>query len=160
MKARVLPALLFLWLGGLSGAFLLAAGEPAVRHPLAAAQGTVAATATAPAPQAPTTAQTGGQETEPAEPAGATVKISLQDFKLVPNKVTAKAGAVTFVLTNDGRYTHDFRVEGQGVNERAPRVGQGHSREFKVTLTPGTYRISCPISNHAKRGMTGTLVVK
>lgn len=158
MKTWALAGLLFVWLGGLGGGFLLAGREPAL-HPLAAAQGTTAATSSAPALDAPTTAQTQSQETGSAEPAGSTVKISEQDFKLVPSKVRAKAGNVTFTLANDGRYTHDFRVEGQGIDKRAPRIGAGFTHEFKVTLTPGTYRISCPISNHAKRGMTGTLVV-
>ena len=158
MKAW-LPALLFLWLGGLSGALLLAAGEPAVRHPLAAqAQASTAPGAST--SQTPTAGETQGGGAGATGPAQARITIALRDFKLVPDKVTGKAGAITFVLENEGRYTHDFRVEGEGVNERAPRVGQGHSREFKVTLTPGSYRISCPISNHAKRGMTGTLVVK
>ena len=159
MKTWALTALLFVWLGGLGGGSLLAGREPAIPHPLAAAQGTTAATSSDPAPEAPTTSQTHSQETGPAEPAGSPVKISEEDFKLVPNKVTAKAGLVTFVLANNGRYTHDFRVEGQGINKRAPRIGAGFTHEFKVTLPPGTYRISCPISNHAKRGMTGTLVV-
>ena len=158
MKAWVLPALLLLWVGGLGGSFLLAAGEPAVPHPLAAAQSSTASGGP-PAPQAPAATQTkpGGTAVEAAQ---ATIKIALRDFKLVPDDVTGTAGTITFVLENEGRYTHDFRVEGQGVKERAPRVGQGHSREWQVTLKPGSYRISCPISNHAKRGMTGTLVVK
>jgi uncharacterized cupredoxin-like copper-binding protein len=73
--------------------------------------------------------------------------------------MTVKAGTITFVLTNEGRYTHDFRVEGQGVDERAPKVGRGRSREWEITLAPGSYNISCPISNHADRGMIGTLEV-
>lgn len=155
MRAGGLVALLFLWVGGLSAAFLFAAREAAIPSPLAAGT-TISAPSTAPSPETATTTE----ETAPSSAPSATVKIGLRDFKLVPNDVAAKAGAVTFVLTNDGRYTHDFRVEGQGIDERAPRVGQGHTREFKVTLGPGSYRISCPISNHAKRGMTGTLVVK
>lgn len=142
MKTWTLTTLLFIWLGGLGGGFLLGGREPAISHALAAAQNP--------------TAQT---EAGPAGPAGSNVNISEEDFKLVPNKVTAKAGLVTFVLANNGRYTHDFRVEGQGIDDRAPRIGAGFTHEFKVTLKPGAYRISCPISNHAKRGMTGTLVV-
>ncbi len=32
--------------------------------------------------------------------------------------------------------------------------------EFKVELEPGTYEISCPVSDHAEQGMRGTLTVK
>lgn len=89
----------------------------------------------------------------------ATLRISLKDFNLDPDNVTGKAGTITFVLKNEGRYTHDFRVEGQGIDDKAPKVGQGRTFEWQIALTPGTYRISCPISNHADRGMTGTLEV-
>ncbi|MBI2887317.1 MAG: cupredoxin domain-containing protein [Chloroflexi bacterium] len=82
-----------------------------------------------------------------------------KDFKLDPDNLTVKAGAVTFVLKNEGRYTHDFRVEGQGTDAKAPKVGSGRTQEWRVTLKPGTYRISCPISNHADRGMVGALTV-
>ncbi len=84
----------------------------------------------------------------------------MKDFKLSPDAFVGKAGTITFQLVNEGRYTHDFRVEGEGVDEKAPKVGQGREREWKIDLKPGAYRISCPISNHNKRGMTGTLVVK
>lgn len=87
------------------------------------------------------------------------VNISLKDFLLDPDRATVKAGAITFVLKNEGRYTHDFRVEGQGIDEKAPKVGQGRTFEWQITLPPGTYRVSCPISNHADRGMVGTLEV-
>ncbi len=87
------------------------------------------------------------------------VEIALKDFKLEPEQITVKAGKVTFVLINKGRYTHDLRVEGQGVDEKAPRVGAGREFRWELTLEPGEYHISCPISNHDERGMVGTLVV-
>ena len=99
------------------------------------------------------------QPAEP-EPLPATVHIALKDFRLDPDELTAKAGTVTFVLKNEGRYTHDFRVEGNGIDEKAPKVGRGRERDWLITLPPGTYRISCPISNHSDRGMTGTLTVE
>jgi uncharacterized cupredoxin-like copper-binding protein len=78
---------------------------------------------------------------------------------LFPGAITVPAGEITFVLTNAGRYTHDFRIEGEGVDEKSPRVAAGRTGEWTITLTPGEYNISCPISNHADRGMTGTLLV-
>ena len=87
------------------------------------------------------------------------VELSLKDFVLSPDTLTARAGTITFVLTNEGRYTHDFRVDGNGVDKKAPKVGRGRTREWEITLGPGIYAISCPISNHADRGMVGTLTV-
>ncbi len=138
---------------------LLAACEyPGVPHPLAAQAGNQVP----PAPSAtrePSAVSSPGQGAKEAGPAEATVRVSLKDFELDPNKLAAKGGTVTFVLKNEGRYTHDFRVEGQGIDDRAPKVGQGRTFEWQATLPPGAYRISCPISNHADRGMVGTLDV-
>ena len=160
MKGWALPAaLLLLWVGGLSAAFVATAGEPAIPHPLAA-KGTTAAAPTTTGAETRTEMETGGGETLPAGPPKALIRVALKDFKLVPDKPVGKTGTITFQLVNEGRYTHDFRVEGEGVDEKAPKVGQGRDREWKIDLKPGAYRISCPISNHSKRGMTGTLVVK
>jgi uncharacterized cupredoxin-like copper-binding protein len=85
--------------------------------------------------------------------------MGLHDFRLEPDEVSVRAGTITFVLSNEGRYTHDFRVKGLGTDEKAPKVGRGRNLEWRITLDPGTYSISCPISNHADRGMVGTLTV-
>jgi len=87
------------------------------------------------------------------------VKIGLADFKITPNELAVPASKVTFVFENSGRYTHDFRIEGKGMDVKAPKIGAGGTREWSVALTPGTYRISCPISNHDQRGMEGALAV-
>lgn len=136
--------------------FPAACEYPGIPHPLVA-DAEVSAPTAVPTPAAPAENQNPG--TKEAEPVDATVRISLKDFRLDPDKVTGKAGTVTFVLKNEGRYTHDFRVEGQGIDDRAPKVGQGRTFEWQIALTPGAYRISCPISNHADRGMIGTLEV-
>ncbi len=152
---------------------LLGCEYPGVPHPLAAqavamrspneaspspAQTPVAAEAESQTP-APTADETPTPADTESESAPDSVQISLKDFHLDPDTATVKAGTVTFVLKNEGRYTHDFRVNGQGIDEKAPKVGRGRTREWQATLPPGTYRISCPISNHADRGMTGTLTV-
>lgn len=159
MRAWALSALLVLWALGLGAGFLLAADEPGIPHPLAA-KGTTATAATGTGAATTAETETGGGQTAPAGPPKARIRVGLKDFKLVPDKLAGKTGTITFQLVNEGRYTHDFRVEGEGVDEKAPKVGQGREREWKIDLKPGTYRISCPISNHNKRGMTGTLVVR
>ncbi len=88
-----------------------------------------------------------------------TVEIALKDFELVPDELTVKAGEVTIVLPNEGRYTHDFLIEGEGVELNAGKVGARRTFEWEVTLEPGEYRISCRISNHDERGMVGTMTV-
>ncbi|MDK1046197.1 MAG: hypothetical protein QGM45_11010 [Anaerolineales bacterium] len=90
---------------------------------------------------------------------GREVQLELRDFELVPADLTASAGEITFTLVNAGRFTHDFRVEGEGVDERSPRVSAGRTHEWSISLAPGVYNISCPISKHSDRGMVGTLTV-
>ncbi len=134
---------------------LVACEYPGVPHPLASQpDGVFQPTPTPDVPEPTATPQDG----EPDAQEGP-VNIVLKDFNLEPDQITVKAGTVTFILTNGGRYTHDFRVDGQGVDEKAPKVAVGRERRWEITLEPGEYRISCPISNHDERGMVGTLVV-
>lgn len=85
--------------------------------------------------------------------------VHFKDFQLDPDSLRVAAGTVRFTLMNEGRYTHDFRIEGSGIDDRSPRIGAGRTIEWGLALPAGEYKISCPISNHADRGMTGKLVV-
>ncbi len=153
-------------------ALLVAACEyPGVPHPEAAGEGTDGQSTETPAAETPAgTPGTAPTETPTAEPElfrdppeppalEGTVEIALKDFELVPDELTVKAGELTIVLPNEGRYTHDFLIEGEGVELNAGKVGARRSMEWEVTLEPGEYRISCRISNHDKRGMVGTMTV-
>lgn len=145
-------------------AVLLTACEyPGVQHPLAVVAEAEKGPTAALAPRTPQSSQS-TQAPQPKDGTGSTVLqgrvgVTQKDFKLEPDSLTVKAGAVTFVLKNEGRYTHDFRVEGPGVDQKAPKVGSGRTLEWKITLKPETYRISCPVSNHADRGMVGALTI-
>lgn len=142
----------------MAAALVLAACEaPGVPHPLA---GSV------PPASGAMIAVPDASQSEPSPEGGGSspvmegrVEIELADFKITPNEFTVRAGDITFAFENAGRYTHDFRIEGEEVDMKAPKIGARRSREWSVTLSPGTYRISCPISNHDQRGMEGTLVV-
>ena len=92
--------------------------------------------------------------------AGSEVKIILKEYQLVPNKIRVRPGrlAITFVLRNEGRFAHNFHVEGPGVETTASKFGPGNTMRLEVTLQKGEYKISCPLSNHDQRGMHGTLI--
>ena len=96
---------------------------------------------------------------------GTEVEISEREYKLEPNQITLQVDSlpatVTFALHNQGRFSHDFHIEGHGLDSKAPKFGPGKTIRFEVTLAEeGEYEISCPLSNHAERGMRGTLVVQ
>ncbi len=136
---------------------MVACEAPGVPHSLAGSAAPASSGAAAPAAGATAVATPGGESHAPVFEGR--VEIELADFKITPNELTVRAGEITFAFENTGRYTHDFRIEGQGIDVKAPKVGARRSREWSATLTPGTYRISCPISNHDQRGMEGTLIV-
>lgn len=145
-----LVVMLALWFGAIGGGFVLAGHEQRLANFLTAAK-----------------AQAGGTTTEvagtaTAGAAGAGITIKMKDFSFDPNTITAPAGELTLHLQNWGRYTHDFRIHtlDGGKLAESGRVGAGFAHDLTVTLTPGTYKIDCEVSNHAKRGMTGTLTVE
>ncbi len=141
------------------------AGEPAVRGarerspaPAAAAHGHEAAAVVA-STKSGAPAKTDAAEGDYAEFTSGQVEIAFKEYEMVPSKIRTKPGTVTFVLRNEGRFAHNFHLEGPGVEARAEKFSPGRTVHIKVTLPEGEYKISCPLSNHDQRGMHGMLVV-
>ncbi|MBI4277138.1 MAG: cupredoxin domain-containing protein [Armatimonadetes bacterium] len=88
------------------------------------------------------------------------VEIAFVEYELKPSRLAVRPGTITFILKNEGRFTHDFQVQGSGVDVKTPKFAPETTLRTQVTLKPGEYRISCPLSNHAERGMVGTLIVR
>jgi uncharacterized cupredoxin-like copper-binding protein len=141
------------------------AGEPAVRSAkerspaaAAAAHGHEAGVAIASIkPGGPE--KTDAAEGDYAEFADGQVEIAFLEYEMKPNKIRVKPGNVIFVLRNEGRFAHDFHVEGPGVEAYAAKFSPGRTVRLEVALPEGEYKISCPLSNHDQRGMHGTLMV-
>ena len=87
------------------------------------------------------------------------VEIALKEYELTPRKIRTRSGTVTFVLRNDGRFAHNFHLEGPGVEAHAEKFSPGRTVRVEVVFQEGEYKISCPLSNHDERGMSGTLIV-
>lgn len=111
------------------------------------------------APPAPATTGKPAADEGFVEVSGGTVPIGLKEYELEPGKIKIAPGKVTFMLRNTGRYAHNFHVEGNGVDTTANKFSPGTTVRLELTLGEGTYKISCPLSNHDERGMTGTLIV-
>ncbi|MBI4207365.1 MAG: cupredoxin domain-containing protein [Betaproteobacteria bacterium] len=90
--------------------------------------------------------------------AGGKVEIALMEYEMKPSKIRVGLGTVTFVVRNEGRFAHDFHVEGPGVDAYAEKFSPGRSIRLEVALQEGEYKISCPLSNHDQRGMHGRLI--
>ena len=106
---------------------------------------------TAPAVATPTTGgSTGGDMKE--------YPVALKDFAIDPKDLTADAGKLRFVVTNEGGTAHDLVIEGKG-GTPILKPGEGPVN-LDVELAAGTYKWLCDIPGHAQRGMEGTLTVK
>lgn len=101
--------------------------------------------------------------------AGNTIKVAMQDgangsWVLIPDRLVASAGDVTFTLTNGMKIDHDFAIypigdvsgpiaaglkSGQDIDLVAPAVGlfqdlaPGKTDSKSVKLSPGTYVMAC-----------------
>jgi plastocyanin len=94
---------------------------------------------------------------------GETLKLAADPngaLKFDKTSLSAKAGKVTIVMTNDSPVPHAVEVEGHGVEKSGDTV-QGGSGTSKVTasLKPGKYEFYCPVDGHKQAGMKGTLTV-
>jgi uncharacterized cupredoxin-like copper-binding protein len=105
---------------------------------------------------APTATNTAPATTEPK----GTVEVKLTEFKIeMPTSVAA--GATTIKVTNAGKDTHSFEVEGNGIEtELETKLKAGESGMLQVDLKPGTYHVYCPVDGHKKLGMSLNLTVK
>ncbi|HLT47982.1 MAG TPA: cupredoxin domain-containing protein [Rubricoccaceae bacterium] len=117
----------------------------------------------------------GGAEVETAEPTtetpapmdegAATTERNTVDVVLTEYEIDMPAslpsGPTTFSITNSGTMEHNFEVEGQGIEEElAEDLQPGGSATLDLTLQPGTYRVYCPVEDHAEaHGMELQLTV-
>jgi uncharacterized cupredoxin-like copper-binding protein len=84
-----------------------------------------------------------------------TVKVTAKDFSFTLSKKTVPHGHVTFVVTNDGRTSHDFAIAGHVSRTVAP----GKTTRLTLTLKRGRYPYRCTVDSHTKLGMKGVLRV-
>lgn len=91
----------------------------------------------------------------------ASLSVSLTDFALNPDQLTAPSGReLVFEVSNDGQSVHTFAVDtGNGVKV-TPEIASGSSATLTVpALADGDYKISCTVPGHEDLGMVGTLTV-
>jgi uncharacterized cupredoxin-like copper-binding protein len=91
---------------------------------------------------------------------GQKINVTMTEYKF-DMPATAKAGRTSFVIKNAGRKVHNFKIKGEGIDQKLsanPKPGQ--TEILEVVLKPGTYDITCPVDFHTQKGMKTTLTVK
>ena len=87
--------------------------------------------------------------------AAATVDVSLTEFAITPESLTAPAGATLAVL-NNGSVAHNLSVEGLATPDLLP----DETANLDISsLAPGTYTVICAIVGHKEAGMETTLTI-
>jgi uncharacterized cupredoxin-like copper-binding protein len=88
------------------------------------------------------------------------VEVTLTEHKINMPK-SLEAGKTAFVVTNNGKGKHNFEIEGQGIEKKfMMSLGPNDTKTLHVDLKPGTYKVYCPVGEHAAEGMKLDLTVK
>lgn len=93
-------------------------------------------------------------------PKDGTLRIGLEEYRLVPGAVHTTAGILTLVVHNYGRLTHDLVISLDGRREIATKpLAPGQTTVLDAALIPGTYTMSSSILDDEALGVYGTLSV-
>lgn len=92
------------------------------------------------------------------------IRVSLLEWAIEPQTITASAGKIKFVVTNEGKVPHAFEIEGEirgrEFEAEIEEIKPGETKSLVVTLPAGDYEVYYPIPGHRERGMEAILVVK
>jgi uncharacterized cupredoxin-like copper-binding protein len=88
------------------------------------------------------------------------VSVHLVEYE-IHMPTTIPAGTTTFDVENAGKRKHSIEIEGNGIEvELEPVLEPGGKGSLTVELRPGTYKVYCPVGDHAdKRGMVTSINV-
>ena len=98
------------------------------------------------------------------------LRLTVEEYRIEPEKIEVRAGRVNMVARNRGVLTHNVAIleytEGEDANPntyaRTPTAhpGQTVSTDPDPVLEPGKYRLACTIANHENLGQFGVLYVR
>jgi uncharacterized cupredoxin-like copper-binding protein len=91
--------------------------------------------------------------------AAAAIEVKLSEYK-IDMPATVPAGSTTFKVTNTGKESHNFEIEGNGIEKRVGTLNPGETKTLLVVLKPGKYEAYCPVPGHKSHGMSLDLTVR
>ncbi len=88
------------------------------------------------------------------------VRVMLDDYEIQMPEVLP-SGPVELQVRNAGQVPHNIRILGQGIDESLDEnLAPGESDRLRLELPTGSYEVTCPVGDHARRGMTKQLRVR
>jgi hypothetical protein len=89
------------------------------------------------------------------------LQIALNEYRVTPQDVHARAGTLTLVVHNYGRLTHDLVITRDGRQAAATEpLAPGQTTNLVATLSPGQYLMASTILSDQALGAYGTLKVR
>jgi hypothetical protein len=96
------------------------------------------------------------------------LRLTLDEYRVIPQRIVVKPGRMKFDVRNGGRLTHNLAIQipkgpdGKPVEiARTATMQPGERAEpIKVMLLPGEYRLVFTIANHDDLGQYATLTVQ
>jgi uncharacterized cupredoxin-like copper-binding protein len=93
------------------------------------------------------------------EPDARRVDVTVSEYR-IDMPTTLKRGKTAFIVKNAGKKEHNFRVEGNGVDKKfITNLTAKETKVLHVVLKRGSYTVSCPLDEHAQKGMKLTVTV-
>ena len=110
----------------------------------------------------------GASAPEPVTDRDATLRLRLDEYRIQPGTIKVREGRVRIEASNEGRLTHNVKVE-EAVDEEGvtPREFGGTETmqpgeaapPVTIVLPAGRYRLACTIGNHQNLGQYAELQV-
>lgn len=89
------------------------------------------------------------------------LSLTITEYRLAPQNVSAGAGPLTIVIRNRGHRTHNLVIfRGSKTLANAAPVWPGQSSKLTVTVPAGRYVMASTILTDQSLGAYGTLVVR
>lgn len=94
-------------------------------------------------------------------------EVALSEWQLAPSSLEAPAGAVCFIVRNDGTVSHDLGLRREGAAADAAEqlfvtrlLAPGGSQTVTWRIAAGRFTAYCDVPGHEAAGMKGTVAAR
>jgi hypothetical protein len=88
------------------------------------------------------------------------LELGLTEYRVTPESARVSAGALTIVVHNYGKLTHNLAVSSNGQTDASTKpLWPGQSKSLWLVLAPGRYQLASTLLSDQALGEYGTLTV-